>query len=133
MKDLIRIAAQSGLRLHAAHLPDGLLGIYSPTEGRIYYDLQLTPSEQRSVVAHELGHAYYGHDCDSVVNERQADTYAASLLIDPDDYAALERINPDVHFIAEEMQVTPETIEHFRTFCLRKFGHRTYSSGRLII
>ncbi|ARC56037.1 hypothetical protein AS850_02980 [Frondihabitans sp. 762G35] len=135
MKDLIHIAASLGLRIHASHLPAGILGMFSSAEGRIYFDLHLTPHERRSVIAHELGHAYYGHDCDhgeSSAQERQADAYAAALLVDPYDYAELERISADAHYIAEELGVTEDVVYAFRAHCLKQYGRRTYS-GRVRI
>lgn len=130
LKDLIAIAASFGIRLHAAHLPENVLGLYDHEASLIYFDLSLTPSEQRSVIAHELGHAYYGHEGESPVNERQADAFAAQLLVDPRDYAECEQINPDVHYIAEELSVTPTVIHNFRRYCLQKLGLRTYSRSR---
>src|SRR5690606_13237987 len=90
MLELIRFAAAQGIELHAAHLNEDVFGYWSPDEGRIYFDFQLTPDERRVTIAHELGHAHYGHRCDSMRNDRQADLYAANLLIDPAAYAEAE-------------------------------------------
>jgi Zn-dependent peptidase ImmA (M78 family) len=133
MRELIQHAAALGTRVVMTHMPDGLLGAYSPFEARIYLDLGLTPSERRSVLAHELGHAYYGHTCDQGPRsplERQADTYAATLLVHPEDYAALERVSADPHYIAEELNVTVEIVHAFRRFVLQRLGTRTYA-GRV--
>lgn len=126
MRELLRRAAEMGIRVHAAHLPDGILGYYSPEEGRVYFDFALTPSERVTTIAHELGHAHHGHRCDSDRNERQADTYAAELLIDPSEYAYLERISTDAAYIADELGVTTELVGHFRQHCLQRLGDRTY-------
>ena len=128
MRLLVGIAAGLGVRLHGAYLPDGDLGYYSPDEDRIYFDLTLTPLERRCTIAHELGHAYYGHRSDSDQNERIADTYAAELLIDPVAYAAAEQVSDDVEFLAEELCVVPGLIEHYRRHCLQRLGERTYST-----
>lgn len=120
-----------GLRLHAAHLEPGTLGYYSPSEARIYFDLWLAPMERRSVIAHELGHAHHGHSCDSKRNERQADIYAARLLIDPVAYAQLERVNPDQHHLAEELGVTPELIFTYEEHCLTRLHGVTYALPRM--
>lgn len=125
------MAATSGLEVHAVPMPPGYLGYYAPDESRIYFNLRCTPAERRAVVAHELGHAHYGHDCDTPANERQADTYAATLLIDPHWYAELERINHDAEWIAEEMNVTVEVIQDYRRFCLRRMGNVTYTRPRM--
>lgn len=131
MRELIAIAAQYGLRIHGAHLEGSKLGVYAPELRRIYFDLSCTRSERRSVIAHELGHHYYGHTDDSPANEEQADKFAAQLLVDPEWYAELEQINPDAVWIAEEMQVAPWVIEDFRKHCLRRMGRVTYSRPRL--
>lgn len=134
MRDLISKAAEFGLRVHASRLPEDTLGFYSPTEARIYFDLSLTPNERRVVIAHELGHAFLGHDGDSATNERLADTYAAELLINPSDYAQLERISPDPHYLADELGVTAGLIAHYQGNCLQRLGSRTYGTqhrGRL--
>lgn len=125
------IAARQGIRVHAAHLPEGDVGYYSPDEARIYFDLSLTPVERRCVIAHELGHAHYGHREDSPRNERLADVYAAGLLIDPDRYAALERVNSDQHFLADELDVTLEVVETFEKHCLTKLRGVTYVRPRM--
>lgn len=84
MRQLLRIAASQETRVHVSHLPENVLGYWSPDERRIYYDMRLTPNKARVTIAHELGHAHYGHRGDSARNEREADKFAASLLIDPE-------------------------------------------------
>ncbi len=130
MLELIRYAASRGIEVHASHLPEDVLGYYSPDEGRVYFDMQLTPDERRVTIAHELGHAHYGHRCDSDRNERQADMFAANLLIDPEDYANLEALNPDRHFVAEELGVTVELVDFFATHCLTRLHGVTYARAR---
>ncbi|WP_433584604.1 ImmA/IrrE family metallo-endopeptidase [Microbacterium hydrocarbonoxydans] len=134
MRQLIRRAAEQGLRVHGKHLPPGKLGFYSPLEARIYFSLRLTESERRSVIAHELGHAHYGHLCDGTRRDRhesQADIYAARLLIDPAAYAELERVNPDQHHLAEEFNVTVDVIYTYEAHCLTRLRGITYSSPRM--
>ncbi len=120
-----------GVRVHGVHLDDGGLGYYSPSEGRIYFDLSLTPDERRCTIAHELGHAHHGHTCDSLTAERQADTFAAELLIDPAEYAALEQVSTDRFYIADELGITIDLLDHYRTHCLQRLGARTYSTRPL--
>lgn len=131
MRELIAIAARYGLRVHAAHLEGSKLGVYAPELRRIYFDLSCTHAERRSVIAHELGHHYYGHEDDSPANEAQADKYAAQLLVEPAWYAELELINPDAAWIAEEMQVAPWVIEDYRRYCLQRLGQVTYARPRM--
>ena len=131
MRELLAKAAEYGLQVHAADLTDGKIGVYAPALGRIYFDLSLTLPWRRSVIAHELGHAHYGHDCDSDRNERQADAYAARLLVDPERYAQLEQIHHDANLIAEEMDVAPYVIEDYRRYCLQRIGAATYARARM--
>lgn len=131
MRELLVKAAEYGLRVHGAHLNGERIGVYAPELGRIYFDLSLSMAERRSVIAHELGHHHYGHLCDSASNERQADMYAASLLVDPEWYAELEQINPDAAWIAEELNVAPWVVHDFRRYCLQRLEHVTYALPRM--
>lgn len=130
MLELIRFAAAQGIEIHVAHLDEGVLGYWSPEEGRIYYDWMLTPNEARSTVGHELGHFHHGHHCDSSRNEYQADYYAACLLIDPDEYARVAAFNPEQHYIADELSVTVELIQFFEQHCLTSLQGVTYVRPR---
>ena len=71
---------------------------------------------QRETLAHEGGHAYWGHDWtrdhDRERDERLADQYAARLLITRDAYAAAEELC-DGHpgAIARELGVTRRLVE----------------------
>lgn len=125
------MAAMAGLTVHGAHLSGGKIGCYVAARRRIYFDLNLTLPERRSVIAHELGHAHYQHEGDSPAHERLADAYAASLLVDPEWYAELERINHDAEWIAEEMMVAPWVIADYRRFCLERIGDTTYTNSRM--
>lgn len=125
MRDLLRLAAEEGLTVHACHLPEGMLGCYQPDSARIWFDLRLTPAERRSVIAHELGHHRYGDRTSTPAAERRADRFAASLLIDPAEYARIERIHSDVWTIADELQVTVKIVEAYRAQCLERIGEVT--------
>lgn len=126
MRELYRFAALQGIRIHATHMPSGLLGEWDERTKEIWFDLGLTPAEQASVIAHELGHWYFGHSCQSGPNERQADHFAASLLIDPNEYQRLAQINDDIEYLADEFGVTEEVIADYRRHCLRKIGSLVY-------
>ena len=130
MRQLLAKAAHYGVHVHYAHLRHGIRGFYDHDEQRIYLSLRLAHFERRSTLAHELGHAHYGHDCTTPRNERQARAYAARLLIDPEEYARLERINPDQHHLAEEFSVTPRIIFDFEQFCLTPLRGVTYATAR---
>lgn len=132
VKALLQFAAARGIRVHAAHLEPGVLGEWYADEGEIYFDLALTPNEATSVVAHELGHAHYGHACeDDADAETQADEYAARLLIDPARLAALERDGATLHDMAEDLQVTEELVDVYLTRCLTRVRGITYAHARM--
>lgn len=120
-----------GLEVHGAHIPRPKVGAYFPDLKRIYFDLALTYAERRTVIAHEIGHAHYGHTCDSEKNERLADRYAATLLVNPEWYAELEQINHDAEWIADEMIVAPYVIVDYRKYCLQRIGDVTYTRPRM--
>lgn len=131
MKALLAMAARAGLEVHAIEMPSGDLGYYAHDERRIYFNLRCTPAERRSVVAHELGHARYAHTCDDAADDRQADIFAATLLVDPDAYADLEQIDHHVEWIAEELNVTVEVVNDYRHYCLQRIGNVTYTRPRM--
>lgn len=74
---------------------------------------------QRMTLAHECGHAWHGHDWtlyhDRERDEREADVYAARLLIRTEDYAYAERIVGDhPGAIAKELGVTRHLVDLWR-------------------
>lgn len=122
MRDLLAHAASLGVSVHVAHLQPPHRGFYDHPNRRVIYDFTLTPIERRSVVAHELGHAYYGHVGRVRAQEEAADLYAARLLIHPTEYAAAERISTDVQWIADELQVEPHLVRVFQQHLVRLEG-----------
>lgn len=71
---------------------------------------------QKVTLAHEMGHWAYGHDWrqrhDRERDERQADAYAARLLISPADYALAEHlVGPHAGALAKELEVTRRLIQ----------------------
>ncbi|MCU1438877.1 MAG: ImmA/IrrE family metallo-endopeptidase [Naasia sp.] len=91
-----------------------MLGYYDDTTRQVVVALGLTMVELRATLAHELSHAYYGHPCSKPAHERMADRRAARLLVDPRAYRAAEAIDPDPHFIAAELGLTPSVIRTWR-------------------
>lgn len=126
LNDLVEHAALLGVQIHMAHLREGTLGLYDPSTDIVWIDINLTRGEQRSVLAHELGHAYYGHGYSDDRAEREADRYAANLLIDAESYAALERWGLDEHAIADELDVTVDIVRAYREHHLQRLGRVTY-------
>lgn len=131
MKQLLARAAAAGISVHVWPLDRGMNGMYDELEKVIYLTLGLTIPEQRSTLAHELGHARYGHDCTNPKAERLARAYAAALLIDPHEFARLERINDDQHWLAEEFRVTPRIIFDYERHCLTRLRGVTYARAKM--
>lgn len=137
LRDLIDHAGQLGAGVHFAPIDDDpeLLGYYLPARRVIVVRLGLTLAQSRWVLAHECGHAYYQHRCGGPhardAAERQADAYAARLLIDPYEYARLEEINDDQHWLAEEFSVSVEGIRAYEDHCLTRLHGVTYSRARM--
>ena len=56
------------------------------------------------------------------------------FLINPAEYAQLERISIDPHYLADELGITAELVHHYQGNCLQRLGSRTYGTqhrGRL--
>lgn len=137
LRDLIDHAGQLGAGVHFAPIDDDpeLLGYFLPTRRVIVVRLGLTLNQSRWVLAHECGHAFYHHRCNGPsardAAERQADAYAARLLIDPAEYARLEAINDDEHWLADEFSVSVEGIRAYEAHCLTRLHGVTYSRARM--
>ena len=137
MRDLIRHATTLGARVHYAPLDDepDLLGYYLPNKKIIVLRLGLTYAQTRWVLAHECGHAFHDHRCGNAHRtdaiERQADAYAARLLIDPAEYATLERINPEQHWLADELGVSVDAIHAYERHCLAQVRGAAYAHSRM--
>lgn len=131
-----RVARSLGARITYAHMPPGIIGCYNPMEKRVYADLRCTPDEKSSVIAHELGHAHHGHTCDLGADspiERQADSFAAQLLIEPLEYARADSLyGGEVHSIADEFSVTVDLVQAFKSLVLARFGERIYAAGKRV-
>ena len=132
IKSLLTHAASLGVQAHVAYLPRDRRGIYDHARRRIVYAIDLTPIEQVSVFAHEIGHAYHEHVCEGdEAAERQADIYAARLLIHPEDYAAIEKMTSDTELIADELGVIPELVDAWQRHCLTRLRGVTYTRARM--
>lgn len=137
LRDLIQHAGRLGAGVHFGPIngDDELLGYFLPNRRLIVIKIGMTQAQSRWVLAHECGHAYYQHRCKGLYvrdsAERQANAYAARLLIDPDEYAELKRINPDQHWLAEEFGIVAEGIYAYEEHCLTQLRGITYASARM--
>lgn len=132
MRGLLRHATQMGVSVHGAYLDEGVLGQWFEGTREVYFDLRLTPDEQHFTVAHELGHAHHQHRCDGDQRaEDEADEYAARLLIDPTEYARLEREGIHPHDIADHFGVPEHALNLWKASCLVRLGSATYVRSKM--
>lgn len=113
-------ATRLGYAIKLAPLDPPLRGACIPSRNLILIDSALVLPQRRETGYHELGHAYYGHECSDPRTEAQAWRRAAQLAVDPDRYAAAERLNPHPAAIALELELTPRLITEWQ----RHFGHQ---------
>lgn len=88
-------------------------GLWIPEEHTVILKQGMRRLLERSVLAHEIGHAVLGHPDDSPRNERQADRYAARQLINPERLTEVARYSPDPGQWCVDLQVTPHLLETF--------------------
>lgn len=117
---LVEMALEAGIDVVTHH--GGDKGRWHPATRTISLRDDLPARARRCTLAHELGHAMLGHAAGDnlpqwVVDkqERAADRWAANLLIDPHDYAELEKIyEGHLGAIAAELGVTVSLLAIWR-------------------
>mgnify|MGYP002758470534 FL=1 len=100
----------------------GDLGGWFPHARRILFAPGLGYRNRIHTMAHELGHAIHGHPAGhDPRHERQADDFAANLLIDPHAYIEAEAIyEGNERAIAHELGITLGLLQHWKTQYERK-------------
>lgn len=84
---------------------------YVAASGVIYVRKNLDPVTRACAIAHELGHAFYGHECSTPRFERVADIWAARQLLDGRVTLDLLREYRDAPgALAAELGVTPRLL-----------------------
>lgn len=88
-----------------------------PSRNAITLRLGMSDPATLCALAHELGHAHYGHPPGHFgPHEIQADRFAARLLISPTEYATAEAIyGPHPARLAAELGVTQKIITTFQS------------------
>lgn len=129
MDDLIAHAETHGLRVKWRDL--GRRNGELTTAGLILLNPRKTHATQRLTLAHEIGHHRHGHDWtrthEVVRDERQADTYAARLLITPEMYREAEQLVGDrTGALAKELNVAPIHIELWRESWRQEIAARSH-------
>lgn len=118
MQRLLEFAGERGLRVKWRDL--GRRNGEYHSSGLILLNPRRAEITQRVTLAHELGHAHYGHTWTDnpdrhTMQERMADRYAANLLISPAEYALAEHlVGPHPGAIARELGITRRLVELWR-------------------
>lgn len=110
---LSQLADSLGVMVRTAPTPAGLWGIYDHRHGLITMRPNLGPDQYRSTLAHELGHAHYGHIGQSAKAERQADIWAARQLLTLDLIIERACVTIDSIGLAAELEVMPWVLRSF--------------------
>lgn len=120
MTDLNEVAAALGVTI-IEHV-GGEKGRWHRGRRVVSVRRDLGPLNRRCTLAHELGHAALDHLVDADLpdwlierQERDADRWAARLLISEVDYAVAESIHPNAGAIAAELGVTRHLVEVWQT------------------
>ncbi|MFJ4255025.1 ImmA/IrrE family metallo-endopeptidase [Microbacterium sp. NPDC090003] len=120
---LLRLAEERGLRIVERSGPTR--GGFDPARSIIRVEPGMSARTTRSVLAHELGHATLRHAPTTHTRlrarqERQADAWAARLLISPQAYAAAEHLRgPHPASLAFELDVTVELVAAYQALLRR--------------
>lgn len=115
--DLDKIAELFGVHVMETHdLRPEWDGMYLHHRRLILLRKGLDHWKRRSILAHELAHAFYRDETHGDTRtEKRANQWAAQLLISKDEYRAAEMIcGPHIGAIAHELGVTPEIV---KTWC----------------
>ena len=94
-------------RIRTAH------GLWIPDIRTIILQPRMRVLHERSVLAHELGHALLGHRYSSAKNELLADRWAAQRLINPDELLAAAASSPDPGIWCHELNVSADILERY--------------------
>lgn len=97
-------------------MEDGVEGSYTAEDETIHISPRLNDVQRTCVLAHESSHAYHRDTYSTKWKEARADEEAARLLINVDQYAALERVNDNVWWLAHELGVMPWVVVAFRRY-----------------
>lgn len=93
-------------------------GAYMHDHHAILVNRSLGPVQRRSTLMHELGHAYYGHECTSAKSEREASLWAARQMIRQCEFARLIKVFDNPQAVAWEMGVLPRDVVNYQQWRL---------------
>ncbi|WP_433674808.1 ImmA/IrrE family metallo-endopeptidase [Microbacterium gorillae] len=137
LERLLVLAGQYDVVVYISKLRGDLLACWIPSMRRIFLEVRLTDDEQCYHLAHELGHVHLEHPCARTPStpaeldrERQADRFAARVLIEAPTYARLEAVNSDQHYLADELGVPVKLLRVYEEDLLTKVRGVTYAQPR---
>lgn len=91
----------------------GALGEYDHSARQIRLHPGLAGVRKKVVLAHEIGHAVYGHTESTPVTEREANYFAHWLLVCPHQFFTASRAHHTVEGVAHELEVTPSMVRAY--------------------
>lgn len=101
------------MRVREAAVPAGWWGVYDHRYRLITLKPGLGLAQRRSTLAHELGHAAYGHHGHHPKTERIADRWAARSLLSVDMVISHARIAVETRELSANMDVMPWVLDAF--------------------
>lgn len=119
-------AADLGLDvLWSWDLPDDCHGFYEDADRLIVLNYQCTQAQAVAALAHEVAHGVFGDRCSTEAVERRADEYGASLVIEPEEYAAAEQlVGSHPGALARQLEVTRDLVLAWRRWWRRVGSQR---------
>lgn len=102
-----------GVRIREAAVPFGWWGVYDHRHRLITLKPGLGLAQRQSTLAHELGHAHYGHHGHHPKTERMADKWAARKLLNTDLVLHHAKTTLDVRELSANLDVMPWVLETF--------------------
>lgn len=130
---LEKLATTMGIQLiNSNRLDIAFNAVWHPTTKTIVVRYGLDPTTRVCAIAHELGHAHYGHNCSNEQAEREADEWAALHLLDFRTVkAAAYACDHNPGAIAAELGVTPRLLAVWMR--LYESGRMRYRHGRSLL
>ncbi|WP_449278036.1 ImmA/IrrE family metallo-endopeptidase [Leucobacter sp. GX24907] len=117
---LLNEARRRGVAVIYGTLPAPYRSLYRSAKNLIIIGRGLTEAQEVEALAHELGHAHYGHDCTTDRSEAQAWRWAARFVINHAAYARAEYLHHHPAAIAHALGITPKLVlawqQHYGRF-----------------
>lgn len=111
--DFETLVGKLGVTVETGDLPGGWWGAYRHRDRKIILRPGLGAIQGRSVLMHELGHAFHGHTSSGPLEEREASQWAARRLIGMDSFMSACQIADTAQGIAHHLGVLPRDVAHF--------------------